>query len=66
MRSEFRKGLYRFTLVVEKDGESETITLYRNIRNRSEANGYSKGLLDLCDMQQIKWRTVEWMFDEYN
>lgn len=66
MKSEFRKGIYQFSLVVEKEGETETITLYRNIKNRSEANGYSKALLDLCDVQGIKWRTVEWTFDEYN
>ena len=66
MRSEFRKGIYQFSLVVEKEGETETITLYRTIQNRSEANGYSKALLDLCDVQGIKWKRVEWMFDEYN
>jgi hypothetical protein len=66
MKNEFRKGLYRFELVVEREGETETITLHRNIANRSEANGYSKALLDLCEIQGMKWRRVEWTFDEYN
>jgi hypothetical protein len=66
MKHEFKKGLYRFELVIEREGENETITLYRTIANRSEANGYSKALLDLCEVQGMKWRRVEWTFDEYN
>jgi hypothetical protein len=66
MKHEFRKGLYRFELVVEREGENETITLYRNIANSSEANGYSKALIDLCEVQGMKWKRVEWTFDEYN
>lgn len=66
MKSDFRKGLYRFELVIEREGETEKITLYRTIKNSSEANGYSKALLDFCDVQKFKWRRVEWFFDEYN
>lgn len=67
MKRDFRKGLYEFSLVVEKNGETETLIFHRNIKNRSEANGYSKALLDFCDVQGLKWRRVEWRFDEiYN
>lgn len=66
MKNEFRKGIYRFELVVEKESGEERITLYRIIKNKSEANGYSKALLDFCDVQNLKWRRVEWFFDEYN
>lgn len=66
MKNTFRRGAYRFELVVEREGQQETITLYRIIESRGEANGYSKALIDMCDIQNIKWQRVEWFFDECN
>lgn len=63
MKNEFRKGLYRFELVVEREGERETVTLYKVVKSRLEADSYMKGIRDLADSQGMDWKRVEWTFE---
>lgn len=64
--NDFKKGLYRFELVIERDGNRETITLYKIINSRFEADSYMKGIRDLADIQGLNWKRVEWSLDERN